>query len=197
MTSSPAPSPASGLPQLLGLTVRQVGPQQWRTYRDVRLAALLDSPRAFWTTYASAAALSARQWRDRLGWPTWIAYADTSPDPQRPCAPVGLVALWRAPETPEGEVVLVQMWVATWARGRGAADALIETAVAAARDDGWSRVVLEVASENERAAAAYRRQGFVPTGRTASMPWDESVVELEMALDVGARSPRHTGRPAR
>lgn len=183
-------------PGLPGLRVRQVGPQDWQTYRDLRLAALLDSPRAFWTTYASAAALSERDWRDRLEWPTWIAYADTSPDPQRPSAPVGLVALWRAPEASESEIVLVQMWVATWARGRGAADALIETALAAARDDGWTRVVLEVARENERAAAAYRRLGFVPTGRTAVMPWDESVVEVEMALDLASRRVGERGADA-
>lgn len=171
--------------------MRRVGPQDWRTYRDLRLAALLDSPRAFWTTYASAATLREQDWRERLEWPTWVAYADTSPDPAREPAPVGLAALWCAPDAPEGEILLVQMWVATWARGRGAADALIGTAVTAAREDGWSRVVLEVARENERASAAYRRLGFVPTGRTACMPWDESVLEVEMALDLRSAVLRH------
>jgi len=180
------------LPDLPGLRVHRAGPQDWRTYRDLRLAALLDSPRAFWTTYASAATRSEQDWQAGLEWPLWIAYADTSPDRRRPAAPVGLVALWHAPEAPEGEILLVQMWVATWARGRGAADALIRAALATAREDGWSRVVLEVAEENERATAAYRRLGFVPTGRTAVMPWDESVTEVEMALDLasGGRRPR-------
>ena len=167
-----------------GLTVRRAEPEDWRTYRDLRLAARLDSPRAFWTTYAEAAALLEADWRSRLEWPVWFASADVSPDPGRPAAPVGLVALWHAPGSPEGEVVLVQMWVATWARGRGAADALVAAAVASARADGWTRVVLEVAQENVRAAACYRRAGFAPTGRSATMPWDPDVVELEMALDL-------------
>jgi ribosomal protein S18 acetylase RimI-like enzyme len=177
-------------PPLPGLVVRPAGPQDWRTYRDLRLAALLDSPRAFWTTYADAAALVEADWRSRLEWPTWIAHAASSPDPERPPAPVGLVALWRAPDSPEdevsGEIVLVQMWVASWVRGRGAADALLDAAVEASRADGWTRVVLEVAEENLRAAGCYRRAGFAPTGRRAVMPWDPTVVEVEMALDLGA-----------
>lgn len=169
---------------LPGLSVRRVAPEHWRTYRDVRLASLLDSPRAFWTTYAQAAVLTEKDWRARLGWPTWIAYAATSPDPQQPPAPVGLVALWRSPEAPEGEVLLIQMWVASWVRGRGAAGALTGTVIDFARAQGWTRLVLEVAEENARARAAYRRSGFVDTGRRAQMPWDEGVSELEMALDL-------------
>ena len=41
---------------MTGLVVERVHAASWRTYRDVRLAALIDSPRAFWATYAEAAA---------------------------------------------------------------------------------------------------------------------------------------------
>ena len=173
-------------PALPGLTVRRAGPQDWRTYRDLRLAALLDSPRAFWTTYAQAASRSEDQWRSSLDWPLWIAHAPISPDPDHPAAPVGLVALWHAPGSSDGDIGLVQMWVASWARGRGAADALIGAAVDFARSDGWTRVTLEVAQENDRARGAYRRMGFVETGRRSEMPWDGAVIEVEMARDLGA-----------
>lgn len=174
----------SGRPVLAGLRVERLAPPDWRTYRDVRLAALIDSPRAFWTTYAQATALAEEDWRDRLGWPTWIAYAPVSPDPDRPAAPVGLAALWRVPDAPDDRVHLVQMWVAGWARGRGVADALIEAAVEAARDDGWGAVALEVAEENVRAERCYRRLGFRRTGSAAVMPWDAEVVEVEMVRDL-------------
>lgn len=174
---------------LTELAVRRVSPADWRTYRDLRIAALLDSPRAFWTTYADAAARGEADWRARLEWPTWVAYATTSPDHGRPPAPLGLVALWHAPEAPRGEIVLVQMWVPSWVRGRGVADALVGAAVEAARADGWTRVVLDVAEENLRAAGCYRRAGFVFTGRRAVMPWDPRVVEVEMALDLRVDEP--------
>jgi len=179
----------SSSPPLPGLSVRRVGPQDWRDYRNLRLAALIDSPRAFWTTYAQAASLEEADWRERLEWPTWIASASGSPDPARPQLPVGLVALWRSPEGGEGEIILVQMWVAGWARGRGVVDLLVQTCADAARADGWTSLVLEVAEENERAAAAYRRLGFVPTGRRSAMPWDERVAEVEMVRDLGGPDP--------
>jgi ribosomal protein S18 acetylase RimI-like enzyme len=173
-----------GLSALPGLTVRRAGGDDWRTYRDVRLASLLDSPHAFWTTYEQAAANRAADWRSRLEWPTWIAMAPVAPGPAPPVVPVGLAGLWHAPGAPPGEVLLVQMWVAGWARGRGVATALIEAVLDGARGDGWTRVVLDVAQANARASACYRRAGFRPTGETAVMPWDSDVTELRMALDL-------------
>lgn len=164
------------------LEVRRVSSEQWRTYRDIRLAALLDSPRAFWTTYAEAAALTGGQWRQRLSSPTWLAWDRASPGVAQ--APVGLVALWQAPDQGADHAVLVQMWVATWARGSGAADALIATAVGHARGSGVRRLTLEVAQDNPRAQRCYLRHGFRHTGRTGSMPWEEAAAEAEMALDL-------------
>ena len=49
---------------------------------------------------------------------------------------------------------------------------------------GFRRVVLDVAHENTRAAAFYERLGFTRTGRVGAMPWDESVTEETLALDL-------------
>lgn len=99
--------------------------EHWRTWRDLRLASLIDSPRAFWSTYAQA---------------------------------------------------------------------LVRAALDLARAEGVHRVVLEVAHENRRAWAFYERLGFRATGRVATMPWDDSVTEEEMALEVGVPWPG--ARPA-
>ena len=64
----------------------------------------------------------------------------------------------------------------------------IRTALEAASDAGVCRVVLEVAHENARAWAFYSRMGFRPTGETGSMPWDPSVTEERMVLDLPAGS---------
>ena len=167
--------------------MRRLETQDWRIYRDIRLASLIDAPRAFWTMYAQGAGLSEEDWRDRLGWPTWIAFAPVSPDPARPPAPVGVAALWKVPDSPDDRIHLTQMWVAGWARGRGVADALIAAAVETARADGWRTVALEVAAENTRAQRCYRRLGFRLTGAEAVMPWDPQVVEVEMVLDESSR----------
>ena len=159
--------------------VERVTPQLWRTYRDLRMAALVDSPRAFWETYAAAADRTDEQWRDRCGPDapaTWMAL-----DGDRP---VGTVGIWHDPEQPADEVVLVGMWVATVARGTDVAPRLAETALAAAVTRGFRRAVLDVAHENTRAAAFYARLGFTPTGQVGVMPWDESVTEQTLVLDL-------------
>ncbi|MEO7423408.1 MAG: GNAT family N-acetyltransferase [Ornithinibacter sp.] len=160
------------------LSVVQVGPDQWQVYRDVRIASLVDSPRAFWATYAEASGRTQEQWRGRLGRdvPTWVALEGGRP--------VGTVALWHAPDQPAGEGLLIGMWVASAARGAGVADALVRVALEHARELGWRRVLLDVAHENRRAGAFYRRLGFAPTGAVGEMPWDPSVTEETLALDL-------------
>ncbi|KRE60907.1 GNAT family N-acetyltransferase [Nostocoides sp. Soil756] len=163
-----------------GLRVERVTEATWRAYRDVRLAALIDSPRAFWTRYAEAAARTDGEWRAHAasGPATWLAW-----DGDRP---VGTVALWHADDQPADEVYLIGMWVTAAARGSGAATTLVEMAVTQARAEGRTRVLLDVARENTRACRFYLSRGFALTGAAGTMPWDPTCVEVEMALQLGA-----------
>ena len=165
-----------------GLVVERVTEASWRTWRDVRLASLIDSPRAFWTTYAESAGTTDDQWRERCatGGPTWLALDDGRP--------VGTVGLWHAPDQPADEVVLVGMWVASVARGTDVATRLVGTALTSAAASGFRRVVLDVAHENARARAFYARMGFRATGAVGRMPWDPSVTEQTLALDLPVAS---------
>lgn len=162
-----------------GLRVERVTEETWRDYRAVRQAALIDSPRAFWTTYADAARRSDDDWRAMAaaGPMIWLAW-----DGDRP---VGTVGLWHAADQPEDEVHLIGMWVAGAARGSSIAHDLVRAAVAQARADGRRRVTLDVARENVRACRFYLRCGFVLTGETGTMPWDPTCVEERMVLDLG------------
>ncbi len=164
------------------LVVELVTAGSWRTWRDVRLASLIDSPRAFWVEYAEAAERTDDEWRERVATtaPTWLAL-----DGGRP---VGTVALWHAPDQPADEVCLVGMWVASVARATGVAAELVRTALGSATASGYRRVVLDVAHENGRARAFYARMGFRPTGAVGRMPWDPSVTELTLALDLPGAS---------
>lgn len=174
------PSPALAPEPAERLRVTPVTPEAWRTYRDVRLAALIDSPRAFWVTYPEAARRTDEQWRERVAvmGPTWVAIEGDRP--------VGTVGLWHGDDQPPDEVHLVGMWVATVARGTDVAATLVGTALSHAAASGWRRVVLDVAHENRRAWAFYLRMGFRPTGRVERMPWDPSVTEEMMVLDLPA-----------
>lgn len=164
------------------LRVVPVDESNWRVYREVRLDALRGAPRAYWTTHAEAAGRTDDEWVQLVTQPasrsrTWLAL--------RGERPVGSVGVFRLPDQPEGECILVGLWVHPSARGMGVGEQLVRTVVDAASDQGLHRVVLEVAHENAPASALYGRLGFVPTGRTGAMPHDPSITEFEMELVLG------------
>jgi ribosomal protein S18 acetylase RimI-like enzyme len=160
------------------LDIVLLGADDWDRYRSVRLAMLLDAPRAFASTFAHESRIPEEEWRRRLGGsPSWLAL--------RGDLPLGSVTLFHPPDQPHGESYLVAMWVAGHARGGPAAQRLVETLLAHAESAGVERVVLDVATDNGRAAAFYRRLGFVTTGRTGILPHDPPVAEAEMVYAVG------------
>ena len=163
--------------------VRGVAPDEWRAARDVRLAMLLDAPRAFGSTYARSAALTDDDWRARHGpdgHPSWLAWEGDRP--------VGAATLLR-PALAGEDPHLVGMWVSASVRATGVGRLLVDTVLEQARALGATRVRLDVAIDNEAAVALYRAAGFVETGRTGVLPWDETVVEREMVRSVGRAGP--------
>jgi GNAT superfamily N-acetyltransferase len=141
------------------LTIRRLQPGEAALYREVRLAALRESPEAFATRHEEAAARSEESWRvqadgsatgrDRA---TFVALDE---------GPVGLAALYRdeaAPETGE----LLQMWVAPVVRGGTVAAGLIGEVSQWAAANGFSHIRAEVMAGNARALGFYRKCGFEP-----------------------------------
>lgn len=149
----------------------------WRTYRDVRLAALLDTPRAFANTYAASAAYPDESWLARLEtMRVWLAEVDDRP--------VGTVAIWHSQDQPDDEIYLIAMWVSASARGLGVGDLLVATALDAAGRAGYARVSLDVAEENLSAQRLYERHGFVRTGSTWDNPLYGGIREIGYAAEV-------------
>jgi GNAT superfamily N-acetyltransferase len=157
------------------LEVRRVVPDEWEAFRAVRLAALEDAPSAFLTSYDDSVALPESHWRSRASeGGTVLAWRDGSP--------VGIAAGYLHDGVPE----LVAMWVAPVARGTGVVEVLVDAVAGWARERGGTELRLWHVTTNDRAGAAYRRCGFVPTGRTQPVPvagrGDET--ELELVLDL-------------
>lgn len=134
-----------------GWAVRRLTADEWRCYRAVRLAMLLDHPAAYGSSFAREIAFDEATWRERLGHPVLLA---VRPDG----LPLGAATLY----TPDPGAVpeIVAMWVAGHARGSGVADALVEACVEEAARQGATRVTLHVMADNPRAAAMYARAGF-------------------------------------
>lgn len=160
--------------------IRRVRADDWPQLRELRLEALKDTPTAFLEVYDQAVRQPDDFWRERAARgaaddtvATFVAVVDG--------AFVGMtVALL---DGPAANLVGVFVSPAWRGRSRGVTSALFDAAIGWARAaDPARRVLLHVTDVNERAAAFYRRYGFVPTGATIPYPLDPDIMEIEMEL---------------
>jgi GNAT superfamily N-acetyltransferase len=153
--------------------VRRIGIDDWPLWRKLRLQALEEAPYAFSSRLADwqGRGDTEARWRGRVS-----------------DVPLNIVADWQ--ETPagmasgtplnlDGSVELISMWVAPFARGRGVGDALVNAVIEWASEQQASAVALGVLEGNERAAAFYRRHGFIPVGASVG-----TVTEQRMVRDL-------------
>ncbi|WP_329039447.1 GNAT family N-acetyltransferase [Streptomyces sp. NBC_00178] len=176
--------------------IRGVRAGEWEPAREIRLAALRDpvAPIAFLETYERAVARPDEFWQQRTADAVegrlsrqFIAEA---PDGSW-VGTVSVLVERPADEPGFGEAAecdqthLVGVFVRPGHRGHGVLDALFREAV----EWSWAlsgppveRVRLYVHEANARAAAAYRRIGFVPTGRSVRLEGDPGALELEFEI---------------
>ncbi len=167
------------------MSVRQLLPDDWQTLREIRLAALLDAPYAFASSYEMTLKRSEEEWRS---WPAhgvaFGAFAAGEPVGMVGASPVNL-----DPDT----VHLIAMWVAPAVRGAGAAETLIDAVVQWATNRGSRSVSLEVSTANDRAAAVYLRNGFTYSNESPSVP---GTVTMRRPLHSSKQGPSSDGDPA-
>lgn len=131
------------------MQIHQVTPDDWRLWRDARLAALAADPDGFGSTLAREQAYTEDDWRDYAGRKLKLVALDPGP--------VGLIG---AMSQPTG-LYLYSMWVRASHRGQGVGEALVRTVLAWAAEEGWKVVRLRVYDGNLPARRLYERLGFV------------------------------------
>jgi GNAT superfamily N-acetyltransferase len=139
---------------------RRVGVADWAVVRDLRLRALADAPEAFGSSYEREVLFSDDVWIGRVGTLTNATFVCEVGG--EAC---GMVTVVR--DTTDSRLGwLVGMWVAPSARGTGAADWLVVSALEWADHQGIGSVRLRVADGNARAERLYHRHAFRRTGET-------------------------------
>lgn len=135
------------------MDIRLTQAKDWRLLKQIRLAALLDTPTAFGVSYRTAASETDEQWEKRasaaFGMQFWLAIVDG--DPQ------GMIG---GGVSQNGRYNLIGMWVAPALRGSGVAARLVEAVKSHALHKGHARVFLDVSPSNGRASNFYLNQGF-------------------------------------
>jgi ribosomal protein S18 acetylase RimI-like enzyme len=158
------------------VTVKALGGEDWQAFRQVRLAALRESPEAFTSSYDTEVAYDEDFWRLRLARAERLLACDGD-------EPVGMVSLGQAEE--DGVAELFGMWVAPSRRGSGVAWQLTHAAALHARAAGRRALKLWVSTDNGRAVAFFSSYGFRPTDQRRPMTTDAEVEELAMIVPLG------------
>lgn len=158
----------------LEVQLHVVGPDDWESYRGIRLEMLLEAPDAFWFTHADEVGLDERGWRRQVE-RAWLVQAREGGEV---LGSAGLGPHWEPDR--EATATLFGMYVTPRARGRGVGELLVGAVLDEARRQGREEVVLEVVEDNAPAIALYERCGFVATGATTPHPRREDLREVEM-----------------
>jgi GNAT superfamily N-acetyltransferase len=170
------------------VSAKRLSPDDWRAWRDLRLAALADAPEVFPGELARAQQHDETAWRERLDpdsgvWAIALAGSE----------PVGQVGGW----LPFGAIpMLVALWVRPAWRGRGVGDLLVTEVLDWARERRHERVDLWVLEHNEPARRLYRRHGFVAVEEYTPSPDLPRVREQRMVCRL-APEPRSWRRAVR
>lgn len=171
------------------LELRVVGPHDWPTWRELRLAALREAPHAFGSRLADWQGPNdqAERWRARLelaGSHNLIAVLDG--------APVGMAS--GIPSDAPGVVELISMWVHPAARGRGVGDRLLAEVERWAAAKGAHTLRLAVAAGNSAAIGLYSRHGYRPNGEVGDLMSDgiqrEQIMSRALPPAPKSRPPR-------
>ncbi len=163
---------------MTAFSVREMEEQDWIRLRTIRLEMLADTPIAYLETLETAQRHPVEHWRRQArARPNAVKLVAEDADGRWLGTMAGVLA--------GGRPTLVAVYVAPGFRGAdaGVTDALLTGVERWAAGHG-DRLRLEVNERNGRAVEAYRRRGFVLTGRTTPYPLDPPSLELEMVKRI-------------
>jgi RimJ/RimL family protein N-acetyltransferase len=155
--------------------------EEWIVLRDMRLAALRESPGAFLSAHSDESVFEEQKWRAEFERGEWTIEI-------RNDKPIALVGVTREQSTPPDECYLEYMWVSPGFRRCGVATNLIKTVLRRLLNRGFVTIWLWVLDGNEPARHLYEKCGFTSTGLTQRPHRSPSRSEELMRLIFRQRS---------
>jgi GNAT superfamily N-acetyltransferase len=162
--------------------IRRYAGADWRRLRDIRLEMLADTPLAYVESRSDAEAYDDERWRERAAWADEPHHLGLAVEHDGRW--IGLACCAARPDF-EDRAFVFSVYVAPGFRARGVADTLFDRVEDWARAEGHRDLFLFVHEDNPRAAAFYRRRGYVPTGAGEPYRLDPTKSELELRLPLG------------
>ena len=163
-------------------SIRTFAPHEWRTYRDLRLHALTDSPDAFGRT------LAEEEGRDDTEWSSRLTSSAASRHDLPLVAEIGAESVglaWGRIDPAEPEVAYIfQVWVAADSRRLGVGKALLEAVIAWATAADARYLALDVTCGDTPARRFYARSGFKPIGEPKHLRPGSALLEQPVQLEL-------------
>ncbi len=159
------------------ITIRPLDADEWETYRDVRLAALEESPDAFAASVKQEKQYDEEFWRTRIERSRrLVAEADGKI--------VGVVSVGDRSTDSDRVGELFGLWVTPELRGQGVAWKLVQAGVDQATAENYAFLIYWVGTDNGRAVAFASSFGFRPTDSRRPMKGatPETEDDEEMAM---------------
>lgn len=148
--------------------VLELGPDDWRDWRRLRLRALADAPEAFGSTHQRELEFTEQEWRDRLSRGPVLALLAAG----EPVAVGGLLVGYLPVPQVWG------MWTDPASRGRGHGGRILDSLLGAGPAVGQA-IELHVNVANTGARRLYETRGFVATGELSPLrPGSTERIEL-------------------
>lgn len=165
----------------MSTNVRPLEAREWRTFRDLRVRALQESPDAFLGTIEETLDLTDDEWIEI------VESTALHPEGELLVLEVDGAAMGTAFVSirDEGEIGRIgAMWVDPGVRGRGGGRALLDAAVEWSRSHEAKRAQLCVTGGNSPAESLYRSAGFEPTGGTEPLGEGSPLEAMTMEMPL-------------
>ncbi|HEU5416844.1 MAG TPA: GNAT family N-acetyltransferase [Streptosporangiaceae bacterium] len=160
------------------LDIRVLDRNEWPTLRDIRLAALRESPGSFLATYEQELGYRDERWQAEFTRGSWnIGFLEGDP--------ISLLGVTREPGQPQQECFIEYLWVAEKQRGSGFGLFMLGTILKRLQADGVRTVFLWVLDRNRGAVRFYERAGFVSTNLRQPLADRPGQNEERMKLHLG------------
>ena len=170
------------------LTVRVLGEQDWLIYREVRLAALQESPSVFGDTHDQEAAAEETYWRSQFTAARRIV-AELDGHPR---AVVSIGGFEQEPGSGQA-MELFDLWVDPTVRSPGVTGRLVETAATLVAAEGAKELYSWVGTENGPAIGFAIGFGFrITSHRRPAISGDHTLGDTEIALVLPLEDDPHT-----
>jgi len=158
--------------------IKLLVPDEWSLLRDMRLAALRDSPHSFLASYQAERAFDELRWRAEFGRGDWtVSIQDDDP--------AAIVGCTRETEASAYERYLEYLWVAPRWRNRGVAHNMLAVVLDRLRSSGVRTAYLWVLDGNDAAVRLYKSVGFISSDHSQPLAARPGRSEELMQFNLG------------